>query len=164
MEQRTSSRQRRPGKRLDNRKAGVIFLAVGIGLFVILGTVAVVLTVRAVERSDWPHADGTVIDVRSHIERDRDSDGDYTETKVYTPQVEFTVDGETYRFTSRTTTSNPWAVGDSVDVVYNADNPNEAFIAGSTTWVPWVLGGMALVFGGGFGGAGVLLRRSATRR
>lgn len=148
-------------KRMSGRTAGTIFLVVGIVLFVVLESIAVVLTVRALERSDWPRADGTVVEVSSYVDRDtsrRNGRRRTTETTMYRPVVEFSVNGQQYRFTSKVSTSDPWTVGDTVEVVYNPDNPNDAAITGASGWVPWLLGGLGLVFGLVFGGVGWLIR------
>src|SRR5699024_1047463 len=96
----------------SSRTVGTIFLAIGIALLVILGSIAAVLWVRQAERSDWPHADGTVVEVSTHVDRDssRRSRHDRSGTTMYTPVVEFRVDGETHRFTSGVSTSDPWTV------------------------------------------------------
>lgn len=146
---------------MGGRATGTIFLVVGIVMFLVLESVAVVLTVRAVQRSDWPHADGTVVEVSTYVDRGSRRDrkrGSDRETTMYTPVVEFTVDGELYRLTSKVSTSNPWTVGDTVDVVHNPENPHEASISGSANWVPWMLGGMGLVFAVVFGGVGWMIR------
>ena len=149
----------------SSRTVGTIFLAIGIALLVILGSIAAVLWVRQAERSDWPHADGTVVEVSTHVDRDssRRSRHDRSGTTMYTPVVEFRVDGETHRFTSGVSTSDPWTVGDTVDVVYEPGNPSRASIAGQASWVPWMLAGMALLFGIAFGGVGLLVRRGGGR-
>ncbi|MFW6599310.1 DUF3592 domain-containing protein [Propionibacteriaceae bacterium Y2011] len=150
----------------STKTMGTLFLVIGIVLFVVLGAVAVGLTVRNVQQASWPHAQGVVVHVETYVDRDNDRDRRNDRNRrgdrmMYRPQIEFTAaDGQSYTFTSGLSTSEPWTVGDTVDVQYNPDNPLEAKISGNAAWVPWMLGGMALVFGLVFGGVGLHLRRS----
>lgn len=149
---------------MRNLRPSFWFLSTGVALFVILGAIAIFLAIGQVKRSDWPKVDGTVVQVETYIDRDRDDDGHYSETRMYRPQVEFTADGRTYRFTSRISTSTSISVGETVEVVYNPSDPQQAEIAGRGTFVPWLLGGLAVLFGLMFGGGGLLMRRSAADR
>lgn len=88
--------------------------------------------------------DGTVIEQR-YIS---DSDGSGT----YAPVVSFrTQRGETYKFTSSTSSNPPsFGVGEKVEVAYQDDNPLDAQI--NTFWELYlgviILGGMGVFFAG----------------
>jgi hypothetical protein len=113
-----------------------VFVAVGLGL-VVGGAVWAVLTIRFVEKAE--RVTGTVVD----ISRERDSEG----SVFFHPVVRFTVDQRTITFRSSSGSGNPPVIGDSVDVLYDPDDPQDAKLAGFVDlWLgPLVLGGIGVV-------------------
>lgn len=90
--------------------------------------------------------EGVIFDLGSHV-----SDSG---TVLYTPHVEFFVDGESYRFRSDTS-SNTYAnsIGKIVVVIYDEDNPENATLKSTAVvwWIfPWVftiVGGAVMLTG-----------------
>lgn len=84
-------------------------------------------------------APGVVVEVVRH----RDSEGD----DVYSPVVEYTLpSGRTARFEENLRSSPPsHRVGDSVEVLYNPEDPNEARI--NSTFNVWFGPGLLLSLG-----------------
>jgi Protein of unknown function (DUF3592) len=120
------------------RWAPRVCLAFGVGLLVAC-PVAFVHTERFVAGAE--HATGTVID----LSRETDSEGRVT---LY-PVVRFTTaDGRTVQFLSSSGSSSPPEVGDSVDVLYDPDDPRDAQLSGFfDLWLfPLVFGGLGIAF------------------
>lgn len=64
---------------------------------------------------------------------------------VYAPIVEFTVDGQTFTFTSSNASDPPrYQAGDQVEVQYDPGNPDVAQIAGGLGWLLWA--GLIILF------------------
>jgi hypothetical protein len=101
-----------------------IFLGIAaLLLLVAIGTFVKELRfVRGAER-----ATGTVIDLQE--ERSTDSDGGFH--YVYHPVVRFTTaEGRTVEFRSPSGSSSPPDIGDSVEVLYDPDDPSDAQLSG----------------------------------
>jgi hypothetical protein len=84
---------------------------------------------------------GTVID----LSRQTDSDG----TVTFNPIVRFTTaDGRTVQFVSSSSSSSPPDLGDTVDVLYDPDDPRGAQLSGFfDLWLfPLVFGGVGIAF------------------
>jgi hypothetical protein len=64
---------------------------------------------------------------------------------VYSPIVEFRVDGQTFTFTSGHASEPPrYQIGDQVDVQYDPGNPKLAEIEGGPGWLLWA--GLIILF------------------
>lgn len=64
---------------------------------------------------------------------------------VYSPIVEFTVDGQTFTFKGTTASYPPqYEVGEQVEVQYDPGNPDLAKIAGGFGWLLWA--GLIILF------------------
>jgi hypothetical protein len=124
----------------------LVFSAVGVVLLVI-GAVLLVRTVQFVTTAE--HATGTVID----LSRETDSEGE----ALFYPVVRFsTADGEEIEFKSSTGSSPPsHSTGDSVEVLYDADDPNDARLSGFLD--VWIEPAIFLFIGAGFVGVPLVL-------
>lgn len=91
----------------------IFFTLFGI-LFVIPGIFA--LLSSQIDES-WTRVQGEIVDVSSKI-----SDG----SRMYTPIVEYVVDGQSYRVSSNSSSSISPTMGAKREVAYNPTNPNEA--------------------------------------
>ena len=134
---------------------GYIFVAIGVVLLIIGGLV----TWHTVEfKSKAESAEGTVIEMQP-----RHSDGSTT----YAPVVEFeTAGGELVTYHSSSSSSPPaYDVGESVEVLYDPNDPSEAKINSffNLWFLPLLLAGMGIVFGG-IGGLVVVVMIRGTRR
>jgi hypothetical protein len=120
------------------RWAPRVCLFFGVGLLVAC-TATFVHTERFVAGAE--RATGTVID----LSRETDSEG----TVTFNPVVRFTTaDGRTVQFVSSSGSSSPAEVGDSVDVLYDPDDPRDAQLSGFfDLWLfPLVFGGLGIAF------------------
>jgi Protein of unknown function (DUF3592) len=108
-------------------------LFAGIGLLLLaVAAVTTILTFRFV--ADSERADGTVVDLRESYDPEDN-------TTSYYPVVRFeTADGRQIRFESDASTSDD--VGDTVEVLYDPDDPEDAKLAGFFN-----LWGLSLIFG-----------------
>lgn len=131
-----------------------------LGLAVVLlaiGAVTLVHAVRFVQGAE--RATGTVIDLDSET-----SDGGGGDL-VYYPRVRFTTaEGQTVEFRSSSGSSSPPDVGDSVEVLYDPDDPHDAQLSGFfSLWLwPIALGGVGIGFAAAglfYPGTGPLARR-----
>lgn len=78
-----------------------------------------------------------VITIGSVIGLDESSSGE-DGCCVYSPIVEFAVDGQTYTFTDSNASDPPrFQVGDEVEVQYNPNNPTVAEVEGGPGWLLW---------------------------
>ncbi|MBC8024847.1 MAG: DUF3592 domain-containing protein [Steroidobacteraceae bacterium] len=131
------------------KKPGVLSVLFGlIGLGLLAGAIALALNTRSFIATA-KHAPGIVTEL---IEKRDTDDGSIT----YKPVVAFTADsGASVTFASSFSSNPPaYDVGETVDVLYAPDNPNEARIRGfGSLWLGAViLGGIGTVFTGiGFG-------------
>jgi hypothetical protein len=116
-----------------------LFALMGLGLLV--ASVFIYLNTRSFINSS-ARAKGTVI---AHAQS-RSSDGGLT----YAPVISFrTPDGQTVEFKSQTSSNNPSpALGESVEVLYNPRNPQEAEINSFTSL--WILTIILSALGAGF--------------
>lgn len=81
-----------------------------------------------------------------------DEDG-YTKT-LYASILEYTVDGQSYKFTEKSYSMNKESIGERVTIKYDPENPKEAMEAFGTSYL------LAILVGVGFiGGSIVLLVR-----
>ncbi len=124
----------------------VLFAVIGLGM--LAGAVALAMNTRAFIATA-KHASGTV----TELVPKRDSDDGST---TYTPVVMFEADsGASVSFTSSFSSNPPsYAVGETVEVLYEPGNPNDARIKGfGSLWLaPVILGGIGTVFSAiGFG-------------
>ena len=71
------------------------------------------------ELTDGVETQGTIVEV----EEGRNSDGE----TMYAPRYRYTVDGEEYQFTSSVRSSGRPTIGKSVDILYSASNPANAY-------------------------------------
>jgi Protein of unknown function (DUF3592) len=115
------------------------FLGVGVVLLVVTA-VLVVLTVRFVAEAE--RADGTVVAL-DRVEDEDDAD-------LYYPVVKFTTaDGRTIEFRSSSGSSPPsHSEGDSVEVLYDPDDPQDARLSGfmDLWFAPLVCAALGTVF------------------
>jgi Protein of unknown function (DUF3592) len=108
-----------------------LFAGIGV-LLLAVAAVTAFLTFRFLAGSE--RADGTVIDLRESYDSQDD-------TTSYYPVVRFeTAEGQPVRFESDVSTSDD--VGDTVEVFYDPDDPNDAKLAGFFN-----LWGLSLIFG-----------------
>jgi hypothetical protein len=64
---------------------------------------------------------------------------------VYSPIVEFKVDGQTHTFGSSNASDPPqYEIGEQVTVIYLPENPQQAEIEGGISWLLWA--GLAALF------------------
>jgi hypothetical protein len=124
------------------------FFAIGV-VALVVGVVTLVRTVQFVQRAE--HATGTVID----LSRETDSEGSVT----FYPVVRFTTGvGKTIEFKSSSGSSPPsHSEGDTVDVLYDPDDPNDARLSG--LFDLWLLPAVALALGVAFLGVTAFVSR-----
>ena len=103
---------------------------------------------QILEWNAWPHTQAIVIDQKQSQDCGRTSGCQW----VYQPVVQYTVNGQQYTYDAsnavtlnRSTTT--YTLGQKVTVSYDANNPGNAVVAGTTTPI-WALIFM-LLFGGG---------------
>jgi hypothetical protein len=116
----------------------LVCLALGVGL--LLASAATFVHIQRF-MAGAEHATGTVIDLSEDL-----SSNDGT---VYYPVVRFTTaEGRTVEFRSSTGSSSPPDVGDRVDVLYDADDPQDAKLSGFFDLWLWTiaLGGLGIMF------------------
>ena len=147
---------------------GWLFIGIGVLVFLVLGVVAIVNVVIQQEQSSWPQTSAVVVDheKRTQTRQRRDNDGRSrtTTSTTWAAVYEYTVDGRQYRNAPSFSSSNPPAVGSTMTIAYDPSDPNNITVPGETTWLPWMLGGMAVLFLLAFGGAGVAIRRAGQRQ
>jgi Protein of unknown function (DUF3592) len=138
---------------------GLIYIFLVIGVLMLLGSL---LSWNNTRRfiANAETAQGRVIEL---IEVRDDDDGSTT----YKPVVTYVAaNGQSITFTaSFSSKPAPYDVGESVDVLYAADDPHDARIRGfGSLWLgPAILGGLGVVFAG-VGGGMLLARRSGERK
>jgi hypothetical protein len=116
-----------------------LFAGIGV-LLLAVAAVTAFLTFRFVAGSE--RADGTVVDLRESYDSEDD-------TTSYYPVVRFeTTEGRPVRFESDVSTSDD--VGDTVDVLYDPDDPNDAKLAGffNLWFLSLIFGALGAVFTG----------------
>ncbi|MEQ7128677.1 DUF3592 domain-containing protein [Actinopolymorpha sp. B11F2] len=121
------------------------------GIFGLVGSILLVVTVWVVVStvsflSSAERLDGKVVELTEQTSSSSGSNGSGT---AWYPTVEFTVDGETYSFQSSQGSNPPaYEVGDTVEVAYDPDDPNDARLAsvGAAYFVPLITGGLGIVF------------------
>lgn len=135
-------------------------VSVVFGLVALAGIgICVAHFVLAAGWKDAVQTQGVVVD---HELRPRLQGGDRTKRDMYRPVIEFTDEsGEPHRFTSGTASTDPPAIGESVDIEYKQGDPTAVREASAMSRnVLMVVGlGLAIVFGGFAVGAGVAARR-----
>lgn len=145
------------------RKFGPGHIMIGVGVLVCVGLMvaAILVAVHEYQRRDWPEATGQVVDVQTRTKTRVDSDGDRRTSTEWIKTISYSVDGQEYQFTT-SDGGGPYEIGDTVQVRYNPADAADASIAGAVAWVPWMLGGMSVLFLLLFGGIGlILVRRGA---
>ena len=134
-----------------------IFIGMGL-VFIAIGIVATIGSRRFLAIA--AEAEGRIVDYSEN----RDINDDRT---MYRAVVEFTVDGETRRFSANTSSSVKPRLGRRVNVLYNPDNPDNARIK---SWSAlWMLPTIFLAMGGVFLLLGaamwyIVARQAARRR
>lgn len=124
---------------------GLIFLLVGLGM---LGFGGYSYLNTNNQMNEWGRTEGQVID----LSRYSDSEGGSSIVPVIRFRAE---DGQEYTaepYQERNTTVDApnYRVGDTVEVIYNPDNPNDMFINDfmHVWFVPALMGGLGALFGG----------------
>jgi hypothetical protein len=123
---------------------GLGFMSIGI---IMLASVTYMVVSNNKFEKIAVHVKGKVIDFTSH----ESSDDDGGSTTMYAPVFEYQFNGQTYQYTSSTSSSSPeYDVGEEVEVLVDPKNPNEVLI--NTFWEKWflslVLGIMGVMFTG----------------
>lgn len=112
----------------------VIFMIIGFAMAI----GGIVMTVNRKQKdSYYGTATGTITDVSHHT----NSDGDDMYAAVYT----YYVDDIEYTFTDDTSTSVRPSIGKRVDIRYNPENPEIAYVGGRI-WMGVILLGMGVLF------------------
>lgn len=151
-----------------NRGRGSAFgwIFVGVGVFVFLG-LAVAATILAVvqhQQESWPRTEAVVVDHEARTSTSRDRDGRTSTSTTYAAVYEYSVAGRQYRSSTSFSSSDPPAVGTTTTIGYDPTNPAAIAVPGEAAWVPWMLGGMAVLFLGVFGGVGLMALRDGPRQ
>lgn len=110
---------------------------------------------------NWPTVEGSVTQVRQST--DTDSSGRTTRI-VYTPTVEYIVNGQSYTVTSNTSTSTHYVEGQKLTVAYNPDDPGDAVVRlGLVSFLLYIfpIVGIIMIFGSVIGYV-VSVRRSGS--
>jgi hypothetical protein len=123
---------------------GVIFLIVGLGMLGFGGWSF--LNTRG-QMESWGHAEGEIVNF-SHYS---DSDGGTLTVPVvrYTTADGQEITAEPYEERNTTVDVDGYRVGDTVEVIYNPDNPRDMFLNDfmHVWFVPTLMGGMGGLFG-----------------
>lgn len=124
----------------NNRYANIILFIAG----VVLIAFGVFSLFDGEKTKNWPSVQGITQDVDSNVSYDSEGNSktDYRYVVVYT------VDGQSYRKSS--TSSSYVNNGESQQVLYNPENPNDTRIGSTGGWTGWItiaLGGASIVIG-----------------
>lgn len=134
---------------LNSRYSNIILFVVGI-IFTMFGIFSLL---DSENTKDWPSVQGVIQDVDSSVSHDSEGNS----KTDYRYMVVYTVDNQTYRKTSTSTSyvSN----GEGREVAYNPENPNDTRIGKAKGWIGWVV--IAVGVGCAIGGVALTLRRKA---
>ncbi|GAB3624711.1 hypothetical protein GCM10027418_27960 [Mariniluteicoccus endophyticus] len=142
----------------------MIVVSVVFGLVALVGIgICVAHFVLAAGWKDAVQTQGVVVD---HELRPRLQGGDRTKRDMYRPVIEFTdKSGEPRRFTSKTASTDPPAIGEIIDIEYKPGKPTAVreATALSRNLLLLVGFGLAFVFGSFSAGAAVAASRIANR-
>lgn len=120
------------GSRSGSSLLGALAIGVGAVVFTLIG-----LHTAPEEYPDAARIKGQV----SEVHRVRDSDRKY----AYSPVYSYVVNGETYTMSSALTTSKRPTLGSSVDIVYSAAEPSNAYREdGMDGWFSWIFLGCGI--------------------
>ncbi len=121
----------------------------GIGLLVLAVAGAVLsalFVVRAKERSDWPTASGTIVDVQPFERRNKRGALISHREQLWSYSVRYTVAGQDYTWHSPGGDNTHREIGQTRVVHYNPTNPAQASVAGWGIWLaPTITGGITLL-------------------
>lgn len=123
-------------KKGKNNGIAVLVIFMVIGFAMVIG--GIVMTVdRKHKDSYYGTATGKITDISHH----KDSDGDDMYAAVYT----YYVDDIEYTFTDDTSSSARPSIGKRVDIRYNPEHPEIAYVGGRV-WMGVILLGMGILF------------------
>ena len=128
----------------------VSIVCVGMGIFILV-------SYAHAQKTQTAQTTATVVRVDSEMETD--SDGDYT--RMYYPVVEYTVNGQSYEERipdSGTSNSTTYKEGQTVEIKYNPDKPEELSKQGAKGGL---IGGIFFIAFGVISAAGVLTGKAA---
>ncbi|MBR5372816.1 MAG: DUF3592 domain-containing protein [Oscillospiraceae bacterium] len=104
----------------------IVFAVVG-AVFMIIGIVSMVQSAQ-MQKLCTAEASGTVVELKEHRTKEK------KRTRIsYTPVVDYTYNGQNYRYVSSVSTNPPrYKVGERVTVMVNADEPSQCYIQGDS--------------------------------
>ena len=124
----------------------IIALLAGI-VCIVIGIVIMISYFNA-QKTQTAETTATIIRIDSEVDTETDSDGFEYKTQMYYPVIEYTVDNQKYETRlpdSGSSNSTAYKEGQTVEITYNPDNPNEISKKGSKS------GLIAGIFFGVFG-------------
>ena len=110
----------------------IIGIIIGIAC-VVIGIVILISFFKA-QKTQTGETTATIIRLDSEVETEVDSDGFERSTQMYYPVIEYTVDNQKYETRlpdSGTSNSTEYKEGQTVEIKYNPNNPNEISKKGS---------------------------------
>lgn len=147
----------RPATPAQGRRAGTIFVVVGLLTVLVMAGTALLVHLLGPDRGDWPTTPGVVTSNEGSVDVEFDTPGtDYENQRIVT----YTVDGQEYSAAMGYSRTQEFPLGEQVAVSYDPEDPAEAELEGETTRVLLLVGGIGGAIGLLFAGIGLAMRRS----
>jgi len=113
----------------------------------ILLIVTILFTVSGVKKNNsYVKTTGTIVSFHEERSEARISDD---ANRMISPVITYKVNGNEYKFVGTYYTSS-MKIGDSIEIMYNANNPGDASLKAGLFVVPIITGGLTLLFGIGY--------------